>query len=107
MEHPENDQAYKGLTVNSGVSSQPTVNPYRQVKKRRQLGVSDYVEGILKGDVSILGRAVTLVESTADAHQAIAQEVIEPAFHGYDNGRQTRHRYVHGNAQRRQVEQYR
>ncbi|MDE6009830.1 MAG: methylmalonyl Co-A mutase-associated GTPase MeaB [Muribaculaceae bacterium] len=77
MEHPENDKEYKGLTVNSGVSSQPTVNPYRQVKKRRQLSVNDYVEGILKGDVSILGRAVTLVESTADVHQQVAQEVIE------------------------------
>ena len=77
MIHPENDKEYKGLAVNAGVSSQPTVNPYRQVRKRRQLSVSDYVEGILKGDVSILGRAVTLVESTAEAHQQVAQEVIE------------------------------
>ena len=77
MEHPENDKEYKGLTVNSGVGSQPTVNPYRQVKKHRELSVNDYVEGIRKGDISILGRAVTLVESTADAHQKIAQEVIE------------------------------
>lgn len=77
MIHPENDKEYKGLAVNSGVGSQPSVNPYRQVKKRRTLSVNDYVEGILKGDVSILGRAVTLVESTADMHQQVAQEVIE------------------------------
>ena len=79
MEHPENDQQYKGLQVNAGVSSQPVINPY---KNRRRavapvLTVNDYVEGIRKGDVSILGRAVTLVESTADQHQTIAQEVIE------------------------------
>ena len=37
----------------------------------------DYVEGILKGDPSILGQAVTLVESTLPEHIAVAQEVIE------------------------------
>ncbi|MCM1376968.1 MAG: methylmalonyl Co-A mutase-associated GTPase MeaB [Clostridium sp.] len=79
MNHPENDSAYKGLQVNSGVTSQPTVNPYRRPmnSRRPQLSVADYVEGIRRGDVSVLGRAVTLVESTADRHQAIAQEVIE------------------------------
>lgn len=79
IEHPENDNQYKGLQVNSGVKSQPTINPYlkNRLRIRKELSVNDYVEGILKGDVSILGRAVTLVESTADAHQAIAQEVIE------------------------------
>ena len=79
MEHPENDKAYKGLQVNNGVSSQPTVNPYRKPRanRRPRLGVSDYVEGLLKGNVSILGQAVTLVESTAEAHRQLAQEVIE------------------------------
>ena len=78
MEHPENDSQYKGLQVNGGVKSQPTVNPYRKHMARpRELSVNDYVEGILKGDVSILGRAVTLVESTSPRHSAIAQEVIE------------------------------
>ena len=35
------------------------------------------MEGILKGDPSILGQAVTLVESTLPEHIAVAQEVIE------------------------------
>lgn len=87
MNHPENDTAYKGLTVNSGVSSQPIVNPYRRAKKRPQLSVNDYVEGILKGDVSVLGRAVTLVESTVDTHQAVAQEVIEKCLPYSGNSR--------------------
>ena len=78
MDHPENDAKYTGLRVNAGVTSNPTVNPYRKVvKKKRILTPGEYVEGILKGDVSLLGRAVTLIESTADDHQAIAQEVIE------------------------------
>ncbi|MDE7375720.1 MAG: methylmalonyl Co-A mutase-associated GTPase MeaB, partial [Muribaculaceae bacterium] len=38
---------------------------------------SELVEGFLKGDVTTLARAVTLVESMQPAHQAVAQEVIE------------------------------
>lgn len=78
LEHPENDSRYKGLQVNGGVKSQPTVNPYLKHRvKPRELSANDYVEGILKGDVSILGRAVTLVESTSGRHSQLAQEVIE------------------------------
>ena len=47
-------------------------------KKRHKLFTPDeYVAGILKGDVSMLGQAVTLIESVLPEHQAIAQEVIE------------------------------
>lgn len=80
MEHPENDKAYKGLKVNEGVEALGPVNPYlAQMRKRRaaQLSVDDYVDGILRGDVTILSRAVTLVESLLPEHQAIAQEVVE------------------------------
>ena len=34
MEHPENDDQYKGLKVNKGIADVPTVNPY--IKKRAQ-----------------------------------------------------------------------
>ena len=79
MEHPENSQEYRGLTVNSGVEKPSIVNPYLQRGRfaRRRLTAADYVEGILRGDVTILGQAVTLVESTNPQHQAMAQEVIE------------------------------
>ena len=80
MEHPENDKAYKGLKVNGGVEPVGSVNPYlSQMRKKRvsQLSVDDYVNGIRRGDVTILSRAVTLVESLLPEHQAIAQEVVE------------------------------
>jgi len=77
MEHPENNCKYKGLQVNEGVKSQPVVNPYLRKVRRRKLSVNDYVDGIIKGDVSVLGRAVTLIESVAEEHQSVAQEVIE------------------------------
>lgn len=76
--HPENDPAYKGLTVNEGVKEAPTVNPYRKTKaRRRQFTVDEYVDGILKGDISVLSQAVTLVESSLPEHQQVAQQVIE------------------------------
>ena len=57
-----------------------TVNPYlssRKRPKRRVFSAGEYVEGIVKGDVTILSQAVTLVESVKPEHQALAQEVIE------------------------------
>ena len=78
MEHPENDPRYNGLTVNPGVAAPPSVNPYMQRRKRKPLpSAAEMVEGILKGDITMLSRAVTLVESLASDHNAIAQEVIE------------------------------
>lgn len=80
MVHPENDEAYKGLRVNDGVERLSSVNPYlsqRRVKRAAPLSVDDYVQGILRGDVTVLSRAVTLVESLLPEHQAVAQEVVE------------------------------
>ena len=79
MEHPENDTQYTGLTVNSGVAQPPIVNPYvaNRPKRKPLPPPSELVEGILKGDITSLARAVTLVESIQPAHQAVAQEVIE------------------------------
>ena len=80
MEHPENNTAYKGLKVNDGVEHIGSVNPYlshRPVKRAASLSVDDYVQGILQGDVTVLSRAVTLVESLRPEHQETAQQVIE------------------------------
>ncbi|GAB6012633.1 methylmalonyl Co-A mutase-associated GTPase MeaB [Viscerimonas tarda] len=80
MEHPENERQYLGLKVNKGISEKPTLNPYMKDFsrfKRKSYTVSEYVEGILKGNISILGQAVTLIESSRPEHQIIAQEVIE------------------------------
>lgn len=77
MEHPENSAEYAGLMVNAGVAQPSIVNPYLRRRQRRLLSAGEYVEGIRKGDVSILSQAVTLVESVLPEHQAVAQEVIE------------------------------
>ena len=88
MNHPENDSQYTGLTVNSGVQQPPIVNPYLTKRRRKPLPpASELVEGILKGDVTILSRAVTLVESLAPDHYALAQEVIEKCLPHSGNSR--------------------
>jgi LAO/AO transport system kinase len=45
-------------------------------KKRVELSLSDYVEGVKANDRAILARAITLVESNAQRHFSIAQDVI-------------------------------
>lgn len=44
--------------------------------KRRRMSTEDYVHGILAGDRTVLGRAITLVESNAPHHFEQAQEVL-------------------------------
>jgi LAO/AO transport system kinase len=66
--------------VNKGIEQPSIVNTYLKLRKkprRREFSVGEYVEGIVKGDVTVLSQAVTLVESVKPEHQAIAQEVIE------------------------------
>lgn len=80
MDHIENSGEFHNLKVNKGTKEQPIVNPYLsnfKKYKRKTYTVSEYVEGILKGDIAILSQAVTLVESSKQEHRSIAQEVIE------------------------------
>ncbi|MCI7496339.1 MAG: methylmalonyl Co-A mutase-associated GTPase MeaB, partial [Prevotella sp.] len=79
MEHPENSAEFAGLTVNSGVAQPSIINPYLKRGRfhKREYTVDEMVDGILRGDVTILSKAVTLVESVNPEHQQKAQEVIE------------------------------
>ena len=77
MEHPENSAEYAGLQVNSGVEQPSIINPYlkRNRFRRRELSVGEMVEGIVKGDVTILSQAVTLIESVNPDLCPIAERV--------------------------------
>ena len=85
--HIENSCEFQGLTVNSGVQQPPSVNPYLTRRKKRTIPASELVDGILKGDVTMLSRAVTMVESLSPDHQAVAQEVIEKCLPYSGNSR--------------------
>lgn len=79
--HIENDPKYKGLVVNEGIEKPESVNNdsiQRFLKKKRKLlAVDEYVEGILRGDITLLSKAVTLVESSKSEHQQLAQQIIQ------------------------------
>ncbi len=79
MKHPENNKEYKGLTVNSGIEQPDIISPYlnRARFRRREMTVDEIVDGIIKGNVTVLSQAVTLVESVNPKHQQKAQEVID------------------------------
>ena len=34
MEHPENSEEYKGLTVNKGIEQPACINPYLKLRKK-------------------------------------------------------------------------
>lgn len=78
--HIENEPDFKGLKVNKGIPQPDSVNSdsiKRFLKKNRKLlPVQEYVDGILKGDITLLSKAVTLVESSNVKHQKLAQEII-------------------------------
>lgn len=79
MEHPENSEEFQGLQVNKGIVQPNSINPYLNPHrfKRREYTVEEIVNGLLKGDVTMLSQAITLVESMIPEHQEKAQQVIE------------------------------
>jgi len=79
--HIENSPEFKGLKVNDGVEQQEqtdesSVQRFLQ-KKRKLLPLNEYIEGVLSGNITILSKAVTLIESSKPEHQKLAQEIIE------------------------------
>lgn len=79
MEHPENSAEYKALSVMDGVQQPQSVNPYlkKRIQKREEMSVDEIVAGVLSGNITVLSKAITLVESAKPEHQVLAQQVIE------------------------------
>ncbi len=65
------------LHERAGIEQPSQVSPYLQRRKRKELSVDEYVEGIRAGNRVILSRAITLIESVNPLHQQMAQQVIE------------------------------
>jgi LAO/AO transport system kinase len=60
-----------------GIPGQTRVATSRpKVPRRRRLTVDEYVAGVLAGERNIVAQAITLVESNAQAHFDMAQEVL-------------------------------
>ncbi len=69
------------LKVNKGIEQPETVNTSAAKKfiklKRRQLSVDDYYKGIIAGDIAILSKAITIIESTLPEHKDLSAQIIE------------------------------
>jgi LAO/AO transport system kinase len=72
---PENAGAEFATKVTLGVQPSGDVRHNSGVK-RRQLSLEDYFNGVRAGDMSVLARAITLIESNAPAHQVLAQTLL-------------------------------
>jgi LAO/AO transport system kinase len=49
---------------------------FQPIPRRRELTVDDYESGVRAGDVPILARALTLIESSSPRHQPLAEELL-------------------------------
>ncbi len=71
----------RALNIAKGVMQSSSIHKdaAQRIKKARlaSLDSSVYLKGISEGNITILSQAITLVESSLQKHQKIAQEIIE------------------------------
>ena len=81
-EHFENQQHEWESALQVTGTDQPAVqvNPKAlerlMLSRQKLLPLKEYIDGILAGDITILSKAITLVESSLPTHQKLAQEII-------------------------------
>ena len=67
------------LKVNKGIKQPEVLNKDAAKKfvglKKAKLSATDYFNGITKGDISILSRAITIVESNLDKDKKLAKAI--------------------------------
>lgn len=69
------------LKVQKGIEQPSNINPeagerFKHLKQSLK-PLQEYVDGILAGEVGIMSKAITLVESSLPEHQKFAQEIIK------------------------------
>ncbi len=77
----KSDDKKSALHVNQGIEQPSSINEKVIAKMKQQrisdISVGEFVGGILQGNIMILSKAITLIESSLSSHQKIAQEIIE------------------------------
>jgi LAO/AO transport system kinase len=81
MSKKEDSNKRSALHVNKGVEQPDSINKKAAGKfkrrKRPNYTADQYVDGILKGDRTMLGQAITLIESSLPDHASLAQSIVE------------------------------
>lgn len=71
----------KTLKVRIGIETPGSINPeaIRKIRKYRKqlLDAGEYIEGILRGDRSLLSQAITIIESALPEHQELARSIVK------------------------------
>jgi LAO/AO transport system kinase len=67
------------LKVMEGVKQPANINEQLAItyKRKSELSLEQFVEGILSGNRSVLARAITIIESSLPKHEELAQQIIE------------------------------
>jgi len=77
---PEREKKKTALSVSEGVEQPGSINlqavDHLKKAKKKQQSTKQLLSGIRRGDISLLGQAITLVESSLESHQEAAQELI-------------------------------
>ncbi|MFP4019951.1 MAG: methylmalonyl Co-A mutase-associated GTPase MeaB [Bacteroidales bacterium] len=77
----DKDKPESALHVNKGIDQPSSINKdaVRRFKsiKRHQHSAEYYVKGVLEGDRTILGQAITLIESSLEEHTQKSRTIIE------------------------------
>ena len=77
----QSEEFKSALHVQDGVEQPETINPEVinkfRLRKKIKYSVDEYVKGILEGNRTILGQAITLIESNLPEHNDLAQQIIE------------------------------
>jgi LAO/AO transport system kinase len=74
---PENPSDAFATKVVRGVTPDLKKSDKNQPQKRTHLKIDDYVNGVLKNDLTVLARTITLIESNSPAHYEKSQEVLK------------------------------
>jgi LAO/AO transport system kinase len=81
MKDDKKKKKESALNVNKGVEQPSSINKNAAKKFRRarrpKYTVDEYVQGILDGNRTMLGQAITMIESSLAEHTEMAREIIE------------------------------
>jgi len=80
MKNSANEKKKSALSVSEGVEQPDSINVQALHKlkntKKKLPSTEELFAGLRKGDISLLGQAITLVESSLDQHQKAAQDLV-------------------------------
>lgn len=75
------DSYKSALSVSNGISQPPDINEesirLHKLKRRDLPSLQEFLDGIRSGSRTMLGKAITLTESSLPKHNELAQEIIE------------------------------